>query len=400
MIDKSIRQYYADGQLTKKGDPFYKDEEFQTFQQPTRNRDRSDYKYEGPVQSGYTNVGVIGYPGDEKHEGNLTFKKDFRGNVLSDTGVSQLYKTPRKIKEQVYEAQQSDSLKGTTVEALQKGREQARAQDYAGDATAENIAAQLPPEKKSMLNKLTDKLTKDYVGEEGLTLKSAATGAGKNFITKAITKKLAGTSILAALGPIGWLIGGWLARKAVSKFTGEETGDGIMDAVTGKLTGRDRVKDTDGRYIDFQDPDFGVGSKGKVSGAGIRYDKEHGAGAYKEKTIRNQISNIVESGSTSDIAIDKINRLAKELPFEHEGAITTTPPPRPTVEDTAAMEDIITAPPPKPPPVYHAPIAGGGGNGGGGGGSYSGDPGGGTAGSPFFRGGRIDKTLTGRSRDI
>ena len=42
-----------------------------------------------------------------------------------------------------------------------------------------------------------------------------------------------------------------------------------------------------------------------------------------------------------------------------------------------------------PPPEQH-----------GGGGGYRGDPGGGTRGSPFKKGGRIDKALGGRSRDI
>jgi hypothetical protein len=50
------------------------------------------------------------------------------------------------------------------------------------------------------------------------------------------------------------------------------------------------------------------------------------------------------------------------------------------------------------PPVRHH--TGGGGNGGGGGMGRGRDPGGGAAGSPFFRGGRIDKALGGRVRDI
>jgi hypothetical protein len=71
---------------------------------------------------------------------------------------------------------------------------------------------------------------------------------------------------------------------------------------------------------------------------------------------------------------------------------------RPTVEDTAAMEDIIT-PPPKPKP-YSPPARphgnGGGRNGGGGKGSSPSD----APGTPFAKGGRIDKPLMGRSRDI
>ena len=86
---------------------------------------------------------------------------------------------------------------------------------------------------------------------------------------------------------------------------------------------------------------------------------------------------------------------------------------KPTVEDTAAMEDIITAPPVIPvhaPDPYRAPVKAPvtprhsphhvGHNGGGGGMGKGQDPGGGAAGSPFYKGGRIDKPLTGRSRDI
>ena len=55
--------------------------------------------------------------------------------------------------------------------------------------------------------------------------------------------------------------------------------------------------------------------------------------------------------------------------------------PEPIVTTAVAPPSVLAA------PVYHAPIAGGGGNGGGGG--YSGDPGGGVAGSPFAKGGRV-----------
>ena len=82
-------------------DPFYNQEEFQTFRQPTRNWDLSQYPFRGPVQSGYTNTGeILGYPGEEGYKDNLTFEKDFRGNQLSDTGVQMMYKTPRTIADQ------------------------------------------------------------------------------------------------------------------------------------------------------------------------------------------------------------------------------------------------------------------------------------------------------------
>jgi hypothetical protein len=86
----------------------------------------------------------------------------------------------------------------------------------------------------------------------------------------------------------------------------------------------------------------------------------------------------------------------------------------PTVSETAAMEDIninqapvITPYVPPPAQLSQAPPGSGDRHGGGVGG-YRGDPGGGAAGSPFkkggrikfIRGGRIDKALGGRSRDI
>jgi len=60
---------------------------------------------------------------------------------------------------------------------------------------------------------------------------------------------------------------------------------------------------------------------------------------------------------------------------------------------------------PKPTVTYTPPArphggGGGGGNGGGGGFGKGNDPGGGAAGSPFFKGGRVDKPFSGRSRDI
>ena len=85
----------------------------------------------------------------------------------------------------------------------------------------------------------------------------------------------------------------------------------------------------------------------------------------------------------------------------------------PTVSETAATEDIninqapvvtplpVFQPPQRAPtPVHHWTPSGNGGGGQNGGGGYRGDPGGGAAGSPFKKGGRIDKALGGRSRDI
>jgi len=93
-----------------KGDPFYEEEEFQTFQQP-QHFNLNDYPYRGPTQSGYVETGnIIGYPGEAGYDDNLSFERDFRGNKLSDTGVQMAYKTPRTIADQ-------NALKGLTEAA-------------------------------------------------------------------------------------------------------------------------------------------------------------------------------------------------------------------------------------------------------------------------------------------
>ena len=375
MIDKSIRQHYANG---KKGDPFYKDGEFQTFRQPTFF-DPKDYPYKGVTQTGYKNVGVIGYPGDEKHEGNLTFKKDFRGNVRSDKGVAVGYKTPRTIHDQVYEGQGFEAGKKLISPSI--------------DESGKNIQA------------LKEKGTK-YIDDKikTLTPKNLLKKGTKKFVTSQVAKKL---GLGSMFGLPGMLLG-WLFDKAVAKVKGPtEEGIGF----------------TSQQEEDFQDPDFGVGSSGNVSFAGIQYDKEHGAGAYNEMTTKRRISNIVKSGSTSQHAIDKINKLATKLPFEHEGSISTTKPITRTVsnpnedrarEEKAAFDRAVAENAAKaaaeaaaqkayaarvPDRIYGG--GNGGGGGGGGGGQAAADAAGGSSySSPFSKGGRIDKALGGRVRDI
>jgi hypothetical protein len=64
-------------------------------------------------------------------------------------------------------------------------------------------------------------------------------------------------------------------------------------------------------------------------------------------------------------------------------------------ENRAAKADAARAAVAKAAAARMAQERGGDGDGG-----YRGDPGGGAAGSPFYKGGRVDKALTGRSRDI
>ena len=83
-IAKRWERDYASGGIARVGfanglmpDPFYNQGEFQTFQQP-KNFNLNNYPYSGPVQSGYVNTGnILGY-GD-----NLSFEKDFTGNILT-----------------------------------------------------------------------------------------------------------------------------------------------------------------------------------------------------------------------------------------------------------------------------------------------------------------------------
>jgi len=128
----------------------------------------------------------------------------------------------------------------------------------------------------------------------------------------------------------------------------------------------------------------------------------------------NEMKNLDENFENIKYNIDLTDK-GDEPSFAGEGYDDRPGPSGQTVAETAAMEDIninqapvFTAPAPvAPAPVAPAPVwtpAGNGGGGdrhGGGGGMGRGrDPGGGAAGSPFKKGGRIDKALEGRSRDI
>ena len=399
MIDKSIRQHYANG---KKGNPFYKDGEFQTFQQPTKNWDMSDYKYEGPTQSGYTTLGY-------NESGNPL--RDFRGNVRSASGVKQLYKTPRTIADQnrvLGRTSASDSfMKG----AMTTGGEKARELLSGLTRKTQNIT-------------LPQKLKQTYFPQKegSLDKTQLAKNLGGKFLTNLATKKalsgIMSTGALSFLGPLAPFAAMYLANKGVGKGKEyltqgfQQKGlSSLSNKVWGPMSFLQPKQDRG-----FQDEDFGVGSSGNVSMAGVLYDKQHGAGAYKDKTIRNRISNIVKSESTSDIAIDKINKLAKDLDFEHEGAISTTTTPTPMSNmgeiAAAARETEAKAAAAKAAAAKAAAAragqhhvgqdAGQGGLGGQGGppggeGGWKGAKGGRVS---LTKGGRVDSPLTGRVRDI
>ena len=314
--------------------------------------------------------------------------------------------TPRKTTP-VRQAGETPEKFESTADILREKITEAGGIDYAAVHQGEKEIQAMDPKQKNMLMKLTDKLTKDFVGEKGLTAKSVAKGVGKKFITNQIAKKVAGTSFLAGLGPIGWFIGSWLANKAVDKFTGTDTGlgiTGVMDAFTGKLK-------APGSQAQWEaDKELRILEKRKDDMWNRMLENK----PYSEKNLIDVINKTAKKKGyvdADDMAmINTITgedfehegaistTLPKELPFEHEGAISTTLPKELPFEHEGA---ISTTPPPKKTiaPV-HAPSPYRGGNGGNGGstpGDQSRDP---TGGSPFYKGGRIDKALTGRSRDI
>jgi len=116
---------------TLKGDPFYVDGEFQTFQQPTFF-DPKDYPYQGVTQTGYKTLGYT-ESGDPI--------QDFRGNVQSDMGIALGYKTPRTIHDQVYEAQQKEKAKAAATQAAAIKAENDRQQREADAAAAAAVRA-------------------------------------------------------------------------------------------------------------------------------------------------------------------------------------------------------------------------------------------------------------------
>ena len=293
------------------------------------------------------------------------------------------------------------------------------AKKIAGKAGEELLTANIgKPASKFVTTREIPKVTE--------VLKGLAKARIENKLTQAaLTKAGSGimkTGALSFLGPLAPFAAMYLAYKAVGKVkdyakdyakTSKDKSLSYAPIVDkwGNVIKGDRAYTVDyvhpGGIIDQYSragEGFGVGASGKVSLAGLAYDKEHGAGSYRDKNLRDRISNIVASGTKTQTTIDKLNDLAKQLNLvdADDMSITTTkgddtPTTKTTVEATAAIEDINIAPTVTTytPPVRHHTGGGGGNQGGGYGQSPSDAPG-----TPFARGGRIDKPLTGRSRDI
>ena len=467
MIDKSIRQYYDNGTLVKKradgkrpgyakikykGHPIYGTERPEEFSKQRKFEGRIESEAERAAIHAI-NPGYLPYMEERKTAqipygtGEFDWMETDKGSEIfprtelgSDLQKQMYHETmgfkdkPDRVPEEVKKKQTRDIInlmdRGYSVKEAERA--------VLGDKTPIRQAGETPEKFESTAQRLKTEIEQaggiDYVdailrGEtgiqelpEGSKIKDIVT-KGKSLIEKQIKntltpKNLVKTGLkkdvinrtakklgLGSMLGLPGLVLGWLFDKAKAKVTGK-TKTGITKALSPKeyLARQER---------DFQegDPDCGVGSSGNVSFAGIQYDKKHGAGAYKEKTVRDRISNIVRGGSTSQSAIDKINRLSGQLDYEHEGAIVTTDtkvkPPyvAPIAGGGADVIDrpedipfehegsISITPPPRAPYVD----VGTGGQGGSTPGDASRDP---TGGSPFYKGGRIDKALTGRSRDI
>ena len=265
--------------------------------------------------------------------------------------------------------------------------------------------------------------------DEKQLLKNVAGSALKRAVTSKLTSKLAGTGILSSLGPIGMIIAMMLARKGIGKgqeYLTQKWGEGKGGALQAFQAGFGSPQEgrelrklekrranmlqrkEEGRNYSEKNLDMVTRAIAEAKGLDINNPNEM-------RNIDKPITQIQIEKSITPKTVEKtaamediITRPTVEKTAAMEDIITRPTVvdtaamediiTRPTVVDTAAMEDIITAPPKRTITPVHAPHQYRGGNGGGGGMGKGQDPGGGAAGSPFLKGGRVDKALSGRSR--
>ena len=278
---------------------------------------------------------------------------------------------------------------------------------------------------------LTGNVKEKYMPEGKLDVGQLAKTALTNKLTSAATKKLAGTGILSSLGPIGMLISYMLAKKGMTYASGKmpdiktslqafQTGFGSpaegreLRVLENRRANMLQRKDEGKKYSE-RNLDIVTRAIAEAKGLDINNPNEMKnidkpiTQIQIEKSITEpsiipgdpevkipHLDNIITRPTVEDTAAmeDIITRPTVEDTAAMEDFIT-----RPTVEKTAAMEDIITAPS-KPVVTYVSPARphgnGGGRNGSGGKGSSPSD----APGTPFKKGGRVDKALGGRVRDI
>ena len=317
-------------------------------------------------------------------------------------------------------------------------------------------------ENVDQLKKWTKKLTDPYIDEGGkIDASKIAGSAVRNLATRKLATQIGGTGILSSLGPIGMIIAMFLARKGIGKgqeYLTQKLGEGKGGALQAfqagfgsPQEGRElRVLESrradmlqrkeEGRNYSERNLDIVTRAIAEAKGLDINNPNEM-------KNIDKPVTQIqIEKSITEPPQIipeepEVKSPFAKVIPktpdiiSPHLGGDEIMPAPttvtrdvglgdagiaeriaaenRATAQQAAAVKaesdrqqreaDAAAAAAARAaaaraytPPVRHH--TGGGGNGGGGGMGRGRDPGGGAAGSPFLKGGRVDKALGGRSR--
>ncbi len=250
--------------------------------------------------------------------------------------------------------------------------------------------------------------------DERQLLKNVAGSAVKNIATRKLATQLGGTGILSSLGPIGMIIAMMLARKGIGKgqeyLTQKLTKGGVEQAFQAGFGSPTRAI-AEAKGLDINNPNEMRNIDKPIQQIQI------------ERSITDPvITHPTFTGEGRQITTPKISPIS----YEDDFATTTIKDlVAPTVsnpnedrarEEKAAFDRAVAENEAKaaaeaaaqrayaarvPDRVYHQPRNGGGGNQGGGGGQAAADAAGGSAySSPFKKGGRIDKALGGRSRDI
>ena len=289
-----------------------------------------------------------------------------------------------------------------------------------------------------MGEKLTSPLKEKYMPEGKIDVGEVAKTALTNKLTSAATKKLAGTGILSSLGPIGMLIAFMLAKKGM-KYASDKWGEGgAKQAFTAGMTGTRADYETARELRSLENRRDWMQ---KRKDEGKSYSKK------KLEEVTDQINTIKKTAPTvkktspisyeDDLATTTIKDILDKQ-YEHEDKKTAPLRTTPIIDYEYEAYNPPTAPIKQDPDTGDASIAeriaaenraaaelqaevtrqaeanaariraeqaraaGPHGNGGGGGhhGHTETRSSSGWESSPFKKGGRVDKALGGRVRDI
>ena len=315
-------------------------------------------------------------------------------------------------------------------------------------------------ENVDQLKKWTKKLTDPYIDEGGkIDASKIAGSAVRNLATRKLATQIGGTGILSSLGPIGMIIAMFLARKGIGKgqeYLTQKLGEGKGGALQAfqagfgsPQEGRELRKLENRRANMLQRKDEGknyseknldIVTRAIAEAKGLDINNPNEMKNIDKPVTQIQIEkSITEPPQIIPEEPEVKSPFAKVIPktpdiiSPHLGGDEIMPAPttvtrdvglgdagiaeriaaenRAAAQQAAAVKaesdrqqreaDAAAAAAARAavaraytPPVRHHT----GGNGGGGGMGRGQDPGGGAAGSPFLKGGRVDKALSGRSR--